>query len=134
MDIKDTEKFKGDEVKLTRRKFKQKTFTSSATLGGRFKNCEFTDCIFENIKGFFLYFEDCHFKDCFINNAIFSHIDLDWAGNTFEHCNIRNTNFEEGMMFNSNFIDTEFYKTSFAGIYPIDNVIFYNCNFLFTDF
>jgi len=34
MDIKDTEKFKGDEVKLTRRKFKQKTFTSSATLGG----------------------------------------------------------------------------------------------------
>lgn len=134
MDIKDIEKFKGDEVKLTRRKFKSKAFTSSSTVMGRFKNCEFTDCSFENIKGFFLYFEDCHFKDCFINNVIFSHIDLDWTGNTFEHCNIRNTNFEEGMMFNSTFVDTEFYKTSFAGIYPIDDVIFRNCNFSFTDF
>lgn len=134
MDIKDTEKFKTDEVKLTRRKFKNKTFTSNATLTGRFKNCQFTECSFENIKGFFLYFEDCHFKDCFINNAIFSHIDLDWTGNTFEHCNIRNTNFEEGMMFNSSFIDTEFYNTSFLGIYPVDEVVFTNCNFSFASF
>ena len=134
MDIKDTGKFQGDEVKLTKRKFKGKTFTSNATLTGRFKSCEFTDCSFENIKGFFLYFEDCRFKNCFVNNAIFSHIDLDWTGNTFEHCNIRNTNFEEGMMFNSIFIDTEFYKTSFAGIYPIDKVSFLNCSFSFTEF
>src|SRR5260221_48007 len=134
MKVIEIQKFKEEEVKLRRRTFKKKQFKFDGTATGTFKHCKFIECTFENIKGFFLGFEDCGFKDCFISNVFFSHATINWKNNIFEKCNVRNTHFDEGDMDNIYFKDTEFHNVSFAGMYPLYDIQFENCNLSFCNF
>jgi uncharacterized protein YjbI with pentapeptide repeats len=128
----DKSKLKPIEYKRT--KFLKQTFTADDTVAGFFRKCEFVDCTFQNFNGFFLYFVDCTFKGCYFRNIFFSHIDIDWSGNSFEKCHLRHCLFEEGEMFDCHFIDTEFDDVKFAGIFPMLGVTFSKCGFSSTEF
>ncbi|MBN8852760.1 MAG: hypothetical protein BGO55_03305 [Sphingobacteriales bacterium 50-39] len=123
-----------EKVEISNQVYEKKRLSFSKTAGGYFNGCTFSECELRDISGFFLGFENCTFIKCFINNVNFSHTVMNWKGNTFEECNIRHVNFDEGDLQNIIFRKTSFENVRLAGMYPIIDVYFDDCDFAFCQF
>lgn len=91
-----------------------------------FKDCIFTKCRFENIGGFFLYFQDCEFNDCRFERSRFSHGQFSWTGLEFNKCYFRNVEIDEGDLDNAFFNECYLVNTIFLG-QTMFNVNFQKC-------
>lgn len=96
--------------------------------GIEFKKVKFKNCDFEGIWGFFCIFQDCEFEACNFRNCRFSHLEMDWNALYFFNCYFRNVELDEGVVFNLTFEHCNLTNCSFGGLFPSENVRFYNSN------
>jgi len=92
-----------------------------------FKDCVFTKCRFENIRGFFLYFQNCEFNECRFERSRFSHGQFSWTGLEFNKCFFRNVEIDEGDLDNAWLNDCYMVNTIFLG-QTMFNVNFLKCH------
>lgn len=117
----------GHSNRINRKTFKNFTFKGDFH-DIEFKRVKFKNCDFEGIWGFFCVFEDCEFEDCGFRNCRFSHLELHWNGVHFFKCYFRNIELDEGSAFNLTFEACNLNNCSFGGLYPSENIRFYNCD------
>jgi uncharacterized protein YjbI with pentapeptide repeats len=125
--LKNTKIFHFDEVGINKKAFKGYTFAKLHDRRIELKNCRFTDCIFEDVKGFFLIFNNCKFLNCQFSNSVFSHLQPYWEKLEFDKCVFRNVQWDEGALFNVWFDECHFYTFSMIGMVPISYIVFNKC-------
>ena len=110
----------------------RKTFKDFAFKGNlhaiEFRGVKFDNCDFDGIWGFFCIFQNCEFKDCAFRNCRFSHLEMDWNCLYFEKCYFRNVELDEGSVFNLTYDSCTLMTCSFGGLYPSENIRFYDCD------
>ena len=91
-----------------------------------FQKCQFINCTFDNVFGFFLYFKKCSFNKCDLKNSRFSHGEFSWTELNFLECTFRNVEIDEGDLDN-----TIFERCFIQGLKMIEenlfNVHYLNC-------
>jgi uncharacterized protein YjbI with pentapeptide repeats len=78
---------------------------SGISLAGRYSNCRFIDCEFDNVFGHFLDLKNCKFNNCKFASSRFTHFeniitDGSWDRIEFNDCAFANVRFDEGEFFN----------------------------------
>lgn len=110
----------------------RKTFRDIAFKGNfhgiEFRRVKFINCDFDGIWGFFCIFQNCEFKGCRIRNSRFSHLEMDWNNVSFEECYFRNVELDEGCAFNLTYTSCTLITCSFSGLFPSENIKFYDCD------
>ena len=72
-----------------------KNFAVEKTDRVEYENCEFSNCVFADLKG--IDFEDCVFKNCNLSNAVFRNCKLQDV--TFTDCKLIGANFSQSKDF-----------------------------------
>lgn len=112
--------------RVVRKTFNKFTFTNDLH-DIEFRSVKFIDCIFDGIWGFFCVFQNCHFKNCTFRNCRFSHLEEDWNIVYFEKCYFRNVEIDEGSVYNMTYDNCVLTTCCFNGLYPSENIRFYDC-------
>lgn len=93
-----------------------------------FRGVKFINCDFDGIWGFFCIFQNCEFIECGFRNSRFSHLEMDWNALYFQKCYFRNVEIDEGSVFNLTYDSCTLMTCSFGGLFPSENIRFYNCD------
>ncbi|RZK02542.1 MAG: TIR domain-containing protein [Flavobacterium sp.] len=112
--------------RVVRKTFRNFTFKGDLH-GIEFRGVKFINCDFDGIWGFFCIFQNCEFKECGIRNSRFSHLEFDWHAVYFEKCYFRNVEIDEGIVSSLIFDACTLVTCSFAGLFPSENIRFYDC-------
>jgi len=115
------------ENRIVRKTFRDFVFKGELH-GIEFRGVKFVNCDFDGIWGFFCIFQNCEFKECGFRNSRFSHLEMDWNGVYFEKCYFRNVEIDEGSVFNLTYEGCTLMTCSFGGLFPSENIRFYNCD------
>lgn len=115
------------ENRVVRKTFRDFVFKGNLH-GIEFRGVKFINCDFDGIWGFFCIFQNCEFKKCIIKNSRFSHLEMDWNGVSFEKCYFRNVEMDEGSVFNLTYDSCTLMTCSFVGLFPSENIRFYDCD------
>lgn len=122
----DFESFYRKTHEITRTTFKNISFKGNLH-DIEFINCNFINCDFDGIWGFYLIYTKCTFYKCGFRYSRYNHIEFSWDELKFVKCQFRNVEWDEAGLANIEFDNCLLVNLKINGVYPNDNVIFYNC-------